>query len=60
MHMVIISVSVYVNQEWLESEATSTYRKTSIPWSQPWLALDGSDAEPNGVLCEPVPICTSR
>eukprot|EP00731_Ephydatia_muelleri_P002288 Em0001g2288a len=32
---------------WSESQATSVYRQTSpvlLPWSQPYLALDGTDA----------------
>ena len=34
-----------VKKPWLESQTTSTMRKRGIPWSSPWLALDGTDAE---------------
>ncbi|XP_019859735.1 PREDICTED: uncharacterized protein LOC109587965 [Amphimedon queenslandica] len=36
-----------VKQDWTESQATSTHRKTGIRWSKPYLALDGTDANPN-------------
>ena len=49
-----------VRQNWSESEATSTFRVSGQRWNQPWLALDGSDADPNGLLCYPVTIYTSR
>ena len=49
-----------VRQEWSESQATSTYRLTGQRWSRPWLALDGSDADPNGLLCDPVTVYTYR
>ena len=34
-----------VKKPWKESQATSTMRLRGIPWSSPWLALDGTDAE---------------
>ena len=34
-----------VKKEWVESQTTSTMRRRDIPWSSPWLALDGRDAE---------------
>lgn len=34
-----------VNQPWLETQATSTLRLTSVPWSVPYLDLTGTDAE---------------
>ena len=34
-----------VKKPWNESQATSTMRLRGIPWSSPWLALDGTDAE---------------
>ena len=34
-----------VKKPWDESQATSTMRLRGIPWSSPWLALDGTDAE---------------
>jgi hypothetical protein len=49
-----------VKQEWDETQATSVYRLTGKEWNKPWLALDGSDADPNGLLCEPVTVYTSR
>ncbi|CAI8044472.1 hypothetical protein GBAR_LOCUS24667, partial [Geodia barretti] len=49
-----------VRQSWSESQATSTIRASGQKWNQPWLALDGSDADPNGLLCDPVTIYTSR
>ena len=49
-----------VKQEWDETQATSVYRLTGKKWNKPWLALDGSDADPNGLLCEPVTVYTSR
>ena len=49
-----------VRQDWSESVATSTVRVSGQQWSQPWLALDGSDADPNGLLSYPVTIYTSR
>ena len=49
-----------VKKEWHESEATSTLRMRGQLWSRPWLALDGSDADPDGLLCQPVTIHTYR
>jgi hypothetical protein len=49
-----------VKQQWSETQATSVYRLTGKEWNKPWLALDGSDADPNGLLCEPVTVYTSR
>jgi hypothetical protein len=49
-----------VKQEWSETQATSLYRLTGQKWNKQWLALDGSDADPNGLLCEPVTVYTSR
>ena len=34
-----------VKKPWNESQTTSTMRLRGIPWSSPWLALDGRDAE---------------
>ena len=34
-----------VKKPWNESQTTSTMRLSGIPWSYPWLALDGTDAE---------------
>ena len=34
-----------VKKPWNESQTTSTMRLRGIPWSSPWLALDGTDAE---------------
>ena len=34
-----------VKKPWDESQTTSTMRLRGIPWSSPWLALDGTDAE---------------
>ena len=34
-----------VKKPWKESQTTSTMRLRGIPWSSPWLALDGTDAE---------------
>ena len=45
---------------WLESEATARFRVSRQAWSKKWLALDGSDADPNGLLCEPVTLYTER
>ena len=36
-----------VNQDWLENQATSVQRLTSNNWNQPYLALDGTDADQN-------------
>jgi hypothetical protein len=49
-----------VKKAWLESQVTTTNRLTGQRWSQPYLALDGTDADPNGLLCEPVTIHTYR
>ena len=38
-----------IKKEWSETQATSTYRKSGIAWSQPYLALDGSDADANAI-----------
>ena len=39
-------VRVYlVKKPWNESQTTSTMRLRGVPWSSPWLALDGRDAE---------------
>jgi hypothetical protein len=48
-----------VKKQWSESQATSTYRLSNQPWSQPWLALDGTDADPEGLPSEPVTISPS-
>ena len=34
-----------VKKEWNEAQATSTYRLSGIPWSEPYLALDGTDTD---------------
>ena len=34
-----------VKKPWNESQTNSTMRLRGIPWSSPWLALDGTDAE---------------
>ena len=34
-----------VKKPWTESQTTSKWRPTGIPWSSAWLGLDGSDAE---------------
>ena len=49
-----------VRQNWSESEATSTFRVTGQQWSQSYLALDGTDADPHSVLCDPVTLYTGR
>ena len=49
-----------VKQQWSETQATSVYRLTGKRWNKPWLALDGSDADPHGLLCEPVTLYTYR
>jgi hypothetical protein len=49
-----------VKQQWSETQATSVYRLTGKEWNKPWLALDGSDADPHGLLCEPVTLYTYR
>ena len=36
-----------VKKRWDESQSTSTMRLRGVPWSSPWLALDGTDAETN-------------
>jgi hypothetical protein len=33
-----------VKEPWKESQATSDYRLSGVPWSKPYLGLDGSDA----------------
>ena len=38
-----------IKKEWSETQATSTYRKSGIAWSQPYLGLDGTDAYPNSL-----------
>ena len=47
-----------VKKEWEENQATRTYRKTGVPWSQPYLALNGSDAKKR--VLDSVTIYTSR
>ena len=47
-----------VKKHWREDEATSTFRAPSKTWSEPYLALDGTDAVQES-LCA-VPIHTSR
>ena len=49
-----------VRQEWSETQATSAYRLTGQRWSTPYLALDGRDADPNGLLWKPVTVYTWR
>ena len=49
-----------VKRQWSECQATSTIRLSGQPWSQPWLALNGSDADPIGLVSEPVTIFTGR
>ena len=49
-----------VNKEWNEAEATRTVCMSGVDWSEEYLALDGSDANSNSLLCEPVTIYTSR
>ena len=49
-----------VKQEWSETQANSVYRLTGQKWSTPYLALNGSDADSNGLLCEPVTVYTWR
>ena len=34
-----------VKKPWIESQTTSSWRLSGIPWSSAWLGLDGSDAE---------------
>ena len=53
-------IIMQVKQEWSETQATSLYRLTGQRWNKQWLALDGSDADPNGLLCEPVTVYTYR
>ena len=36
-----------IKKEWSETQATSTHRKAWIQWSEPYLALDGTDADAN-------------
>ena len=36
-----------VKKPWAESQTTSNVRLRGIPWSSPWLALNGTDAEAN-------------
>ena len=38
-----------IKKKWSETQATSTYRKSGITWSQPYLALDGTDAYSNSL-----------
>lgn len=45
-----------VKKYWVETQATSTKRYSSASWSAPWLALDGSDAEPEPQDWNPVTI----
>ena len=61
-HALLTIAYVQVEKKWLESQATSTYRlrNPDKKWNQPWLALDGTDANPQGLLCEPVTVYTSR
>ncbi|MGJ8945940.1 hypothetical protein AB9K17_23915, partial [Salmonella enterica subsp. enterica serovar Kentucky] len=33
-----------IKKAWSESQATSTYRFTGVPWAEPYLALNGTDA----------------
>ena len=47
-----------VKKEWEESQATSTFRKTGVPWSQPYLDLNGGDARKK--VLDSVTIYTSR
>ena len=47
-----------VKKEWEETQATRTYRKTGVPWSQPYLALNGSDAKKK--VLDSVTIYTGR
>ena len=34
-----------VKKSWRDAQATSTHRLTGVPWSSPWLSLDGTDAD---------------
>ena len=34
-----------VTKDWEENQATSTIRKTGVPWGEPYLDLDGCDAK---------------
>ena len=38
-----------IKKEWSETQATSTHHKAGIQWSQPYLALDGTDADANAI-----------
>lgn len=51
---------VQVNKKWFESQATSSFSMNGVKWSQQWLALDGTDAGPNEIICSPVTIYTGR
>ena len=47
-----------VNQEWSETQATRDNRLTNTPWSQDYLAIDGTDASP--YVLDSVGIFTGR
>ena len=47
-----------VRKEWEETQATRTYRKTGVPWSKPYLALNGGDAKKQ--VLDSVTIYTNR
>ena len=36
-----------VKKPWVQNEVTSAYRQNGVRWSRPWLALDGTDADPD-------------
>lgn len=38
-----------VIKDWEENQATSTFRKTGVPWSKPYLDLNGVDAKKKAV-----------
>ena len=47
-----------VRKEWEETQATSTFRKTGLPWSKPYLDLNGGDAKKQ--VLDGVTIYTNR
>ena len=47
-----------VLKEWEESQATKTFWKTGVPWSQQYLDLNGGDARKE--VLDSVTICTNR
>ena len=47
-----------VKKYWSETQATSTHRTSGTRWSEPYLALDGTDANPHAL--DSVTVFTSR